>query len=436
MGKLTDVVIRNWIKAGERFEGRGDGEGLYLRFRKSDRAPRWLFRYQMAGQPRVLHLGSYASVSLADARKLAKEMRARVALGFDVAGEKKERKKEALDKISAGKRAITVAALADEYLSERIIGRWKHPNIVRGRIERDIKPNIGSLVLAEVRPSHIDAMLKSIVKRGAPTMATDVLRWVKRMFDYAVKRELMLVNPAAAFDPSDAGGKEEARKRWLTREELVLLFTAMRSAKGWTYENTLTVKLLLILCNRKSELIEAPISEFDLNAGIWRLPAERTKTGQAIDIPLPRQAVDLLAELTRLAGESAWLLPARKMQTRMVPHIDLNTINAAMAKSIRPLMKGCEPFTLHDLRRTARTHLEALGTPPHIAERCLNHKLRGVVGVYNRHDYFEERKRALQAWADLLTELEQQDGREKGGAKKGPMAEAFSLKVDRRMKFA
>lgn len=436
MGKLTDVAIRNWVRAGEHFEGKGDGDGLYIRYRKSDRAPRWLFRYQLAGQPRVLHLGSYTSVSLADARKLAKEMRARVALGFDVAGEKKERKQQALDKISAGKRAITVATLADEYLAERIIGRWKHPNIVRGRIERDIKPNIGSLVLAEVRPSHIDAMLKSIVKRGAPTMATDVLRWVKRMFDYAVKRELMLVNPAAAFDPSDAGGKEEARKRWLTSAELVELFTAMSTAKGWTYENTLTVKLLLILCNRKSELIEAPIKEFDLDAAVWHLPAARTKTGQAIDIPLPHQAVKLLLELTRLAGESAWLLPARKMQTRMVPHIDLNTINAAMAKSIRPLMKGCEPFTLHDLRRTARTHLEALGTPPHVAERCLNHKLKGVVGVYNRHDYFEERKRALQGWADLLTKLEHQGSRVASPSVKGPMAEAFALKVDRRSKFA
>jgi integrase len=406
MGKLSDVAIRNWIKAGERFEGRGDGDGLYLRYRKSDGGPRWIFRYQFAGKPRVLHLGSYSTLSLADARKVAKEMRARVALGFDVAAEKKERKRDAVERIEAERRALTVAQLADEYLAERIIGRWKHPNIVRSRIERDIKPNIGGLALGDVRPSHIDAMLKSVVKRGAPTVATDVLRWVKRMFDYAVKREMVAVNPAAAFDPSDAGGKEEARKRWLTQAELAQLFEAMREAKGWTYENSLVVKLLLMLGNRKSELIEAPIKEFDLDAAVWYLPAIRTKTGTALDIPLPRQAVDVLRELVRLAGQSAWLLPARKMQSRMIPHIDLNTVNAAMAKSIRPLMTGCEPFTLHDLRRTMRTHLEALGISPHVAERCLNHKLKGVVGIYNRHDYFEERKAALQAWADLLSKLE------------------------------
>lgn len=410
MGKLSDVAIRNWIKAGERFEGRGDGDGLYLRYRERDAAPRWLFRYQLAGQSRVLQLGSYTALSLADARKTAKEMRARVALGYDVAGEKKERKQEVVAKIEAERNKVTVAMLADEYLAERIIGRWKHPNIVRSRIERDIKPAIGSLALSEVRPSHVDALLKGIVKRGAPTMATDVLRWLKRMFDYAIKREMVETNPAAAFDPSDAGGKEEARDRWLTRAELMRLFAAMKATKGWTYENTLTVKLLLLLAVRKSELFAAPIKEFDLDAAVWHLPSDRTKTGQAIDIPLPRQAVAALGELVRLAGYSQWLLPARKMQTRMIPYIDPNTVGAAIAKHIRPLMgENCERFTVHDFRRTARTHLEALGTLPHIAERCLNHKLKGVVGIYNRHDYFEERKGALQAWADLLGELEAGD---------------------------
>jgi hypothetical protein len=227
MGLLSDIAIRGWIKAGERFDGRSDGDGLSLRFRKDDAVPRWVFRYRFAGKQRVLHLGSYVDLSLADARKVAKEMRARVALGFDVAMEKRERKREAIAKIDAARSLTTVAALADEYFAARILGRWKHPNIVRARIERDIKPNIGHLALAEVRPSHVDAMLKAIVARGAPTMATDVMRWVKRMFDYAVKREMMPHNPAAAFDPSDAGGKEESRTRWLTRTELAQLLAKM-----------------------------------------------------------------------------------------------------------------------------------------------------------------------------------------------------------------
>jgi integrase len=214
-------------------------------------------------------------------------------------------------------------------------------------------------------------------------------------------------NPASAFDPSDAGGKEEARTRWLSRDELAKLFAAMQKAKGWTHENTLTTKLLLMLAVRKSELVAARVEEFDLDDAVWHLPGERTKTGAAIDIPLSRQAVEVLRELVRLGTESKWLLPARKMQTRMIPHIDPNTLNAALRKSVAPLMKGCEPFSPHDFRRTARTHLEALGVQPHVAERCLNHKVKGIEGVYNRHDYFDERKAGLQAWSDLLSELEE-----------------------------
>ena len=94
------------------------------------------------------------------------------------------------------------------------------------------------------------------------------------------------------------------------------------------------------------------------------------------------------------------------MQHRMIPHIDLNTLNAALAKHIRPKLKDVENFTIHDFRRTARTHLAALGVEPFVAERCLNHKIKGVEGIYNRHDYFDERKDALCKWAKVLSALE------------------------------
>ena len=404
MGKLEDLQIRDWIKRGEHFDTRGDGEGLYLRFRDVDAVPSWIFRYRFAGKARKMNLGSYKSLSLADARRKVKELRARVALGFDPAGEKQERKREAVRKIDEAKLQMTMGQLADEYFAAQILGRWKHPNIVRSRIENDIKPNIGHLPIGDVKPLHIDAMLKEIVKRGAPTMANDVLRWVKRMFDYAVKRQMCQFNPAAPFGLADAGGKEESRDRWLTRQELAALFAAMRDARGWNTLNTHAVKLLLLLACRREELIAAPVAEFDLGGAVWHLPAERTKTGKAIDIPLPSQAVEILGALVSAGGGSAWLFPARKMQERMIPHIDLNTVGAALNKNIRPAMRkqGIADFTVHDFRRTARTHLAALGVSPYVAERCLNHAVKGVEGIYNRHDFFDERKEALQKWADLL----------------------------------
>lgn len=407
MGSLSDIQIRAWIKTGERFEGRADGDGLYLRFRKNDAVPTWRFRYRFDGRQRVMNLGSYAVVSLAEARRTTKELSARVALGYDVAGEKQERKRDAIAKIEAEKNAVTMAKLADEYFERVILGRWKHPNIVRSRIENDIKPNLGKMKVEDVKPRDIDAMLQAIIKRGAPTVANDVLRWSKRMFDFAIKRGMIEHNPARPFDIDDAGGAEKSRDRWLNREEIIQLFQAMRDVAGrFTIENHYAVRLLLLLAVRKEELVAATWSEFDLDKAVWCLPEERTKTSVAIDIPLPALAVETLRELQRMACGSAYVFPARKMQSRMIPHIDLNTLNAALSKHVKPLLKDIPNFTIHDFRRTARTHLAALGVDPHVAERCLNHKLKGVEGIYNRHAYFDERKAALNAWAGLLVQLE------------------------------
>ena len=107
MSELTDIQIKAWIKNDERFEQRGDGGGLFLSYRKEFAIPIWRFRYRFAGQRKVMLLGSYADLSLAEARRQAKELRARVALGYDVAAEKQERKAEAIAKIEAEKNAYT-----------------------------------------------------------------------------------------------------------------------------------------------------------------------------------------------------------------------------------------------------------------------------------------------------------------------------------------
>lgn len=406
MPKLTDMQIRAWIKSGERFEGRSDGNGLYLRFREVDKTPTWRFRYKLAGRSRAMLIGSYAELSLSKAREKAKELSARIALGYDVATEKQERKAQALAKLEAEKNAVRVSDLANEYYLRQILPRWKHPDILRRRIDKDINPCIGKMKVEDVKPRHIDNMLKGIVDRGAPTIATDVLRWTRRIFDYGIKRMLLESNPCSAFEVSDAGGKEIARDRWLTRDELIRFFQAMKVAKGLSRQNELTFKLLLALCVRKMELCAARWEEFDLDGAIWHLPEERSKNGDAIDIPLPQPAVEWLRELHTFSCNSAWVLPARKMQHRMIPHIQESTLPVALAK-VRAEMSDVPNFTIHDFRRTARTHLAVLGIDPVVAERCLNHRIKGVEGIYNRHQYFEERKAALAQWANLLTALEQ-----------------------------
>jgi integrase len=409
MAKLTDLQIRAWIKSSEHFAGRSDGGGLYLCFPENYSVPFWRLRYRFAGKQRSLVIGTYTELSLAKARAKAKEQSARVALGYDVAGEKQERKAEALRKMEEEKHALRVSELAAEYFERQILNRWKHPDILRRRIDKDINPAIGRLRIEEVKARDIDDMLQKIVQRGAPTVANDVLRWTRRIFDYGIRRHMLETNPTSAFEIDDAGGQEKSRERWLSREELARFLQAMPMTKGFSRQNELTMKLLLVFCCRKMELCGARWEEFDFNESVWRLPAERVKNGDAIDIPIPTVALEWLKELHQMSCNSQWVLPARKMQHRMIPHIQESTLPVALSK-VKCNLPDVPNFTIHDFRRTARSHLAALGIDPVVAERCLNHRIKGVEGIYNRYQYFDERKRALDLWANMLVSLEKDSG--------------------------
>ena len=405
MKALNDAVIRGWIRTNHRVQAHCDGRGLYLRYRPTDANPRWVFRYQLDGKPRTMHLGTFNGMGLADARRIAQALHNKIAQGIDVALEK--RALEAQRSIHSTRTCLpmTVSDLVDEFIARQVTGRLKHASVVQRRVDRNLKALLGHLPLTEVRPLDVDRMLIAIQARGASTMAHDALRWSKRIFAYALNREYIAVNPAAAFGICDIGGRRKPRDRWLSLPELRQLFLAMDTAVGWQREYRLAIALLLMLGTRKAELLGASKDEFDLDRGTWHLPAERTKTSAAIALPLPHQAVDALRELNQLAGDSPWLFPARTTAKWDAYHINVGTINAAMTKRLGPCLAGVRPFSLHDLRRTTRTHLEALGTAPAVAERCLNHRVRGISGIYNRHDYFQERQEALQRWADVLAQV-------------------------------
>ncbi|WP_314141009.1 integrase arm-type DNA-binding domain-containing protein [Buttiauxella noackiae] len=403
MPKLTDMQIRAWIKAGEHFEGRSDGNGLYLRYRETDKSPVWRFRYKLAGKARVMLIGSYTDLSLSKARDTAKELSARVALGYDVAGEKQERKSEALAKIESEKNASRFSDIAAEYYSRQIATTYKHPELFRSSLQKNIIPIIGNMKVEDVKPRHIDSVLQDVLERGSPTVANDVLRMMKRIFDFAVVRGVIEVNPAISFGSKDAGGKEEGRKRALSRDELIQFFKALRRGRGISRENELTFKILLALGVRKMELCAAEWAEFDLDAGVWCLPGARAKNGDDIDIPLPEPVIEWIKEIRLFAGDSRWLIPARKART--TAHVSRATLNMVLP-SVMKEMPDVELFSIHDLRRTMRTQMAAIGIDPVIAERCLNHRIAGIEGIYNRHQYFDERKIALAQWAALLVALE------------------------------
>lgn len=409
MSKLQDVDIRNIIKSGKRFERLPDGDGLFLCYRERFSKPQWRFRYKIAGKERVMALGPYPATTLANARKMARELRANILLGNDPQADKRAKKRAVIAAIED--EGWTVSRLADNYAKKYITGRKdpiKHPEIPLARINRDIKPSIGKHLVKELKPTHVEAMLKGITDRGAPSIANNTLRLITKILNYGMKLELIDQNVAALFEITDAGGTSKSRSRILKQDELCKFFRAITITPGMSRQNHLTFKLLLLTCVRKTELIQACISEFDLEEKVWYLPETRSKTGDAIDIPLSDSAIYAIKELIVMACGSKYLFPARKVQDRMLPYISDSTLNVALAK-IWKHMPGAEKFTVHDLRRSSRTLLSELGVDRIVAEKCLNHKIKGVEGTYDRHGYFDERREALDKLARTINACEYSD---------------------------
>jgi integrase len=399
MGKLTAVQIKSLVKQAPKKHA--DGGGLYFCVRKAG-SPYWMLRYSIDGKRREATLGQYPQMSLASAREIAVLTKQGIRSGTDPI---QERTKLALPELE------TVEQLFQDWYDTDLSQRLKHPNIPLRIYRKEIHPAIGTYRVPEVTPREIRAVLQKIQSSHRPSIANDALLYMKQLFRHGIKLDLCQSNPAAPFTVSDAGGIETSRDRTLTLEEVQHAFRVFRdNINSFGRDNYLACCLFLVLGVRKSELCEARWDEIHLDSGVWDLPQERSKTGAAISIPLPSQAIEWLRILHGHACGSPYVFPARRASKR--PHMGPDTLNRAISKlfgrepgrKVQPpnRMGGLQHFTIHDLRRTFRSLAAAEGVPSHVAERCLNHKLKGVEGIYDRYDYFGERKVAHQRIANLL----------------------------------
>ncbi|MGB9332078.1 MAG: integrase arm-type DNA-binding domain-containing protein [Steroidobacteraceae bacterium] len=378
-----------------------DGGGLYFRKQTTDGAA-WTLRYRFAGENVWLALGNFPDMPLADARAEARKARVLLDKGQDPRAVRRATAANA-----RGRDAFR--ELAEDWYRVEILGRkLKHPEVPRRHLDKYLLPEFGSTAAADVHAADIARLLDKVSAR-APTAANDLLRFASRIFAFGVRRRVVTGNPASDFTPRlDAGGTERPRQRALSGDELAALFEAIRKTPTFGGDNLLAIKLLLALCVRKGELLGARWAEFNLEGEsvavpVWHLPASRTKTGEARDIPMVPEVVEWLNALKVLASGSEYVFPQRRRDHRQrVPHVGLDTLNVALTR----VKHGLKPFTLHDLRRTARTHLAALGIRREVAERCLGHKIRGVEGTYDTHDYYDERREALEQWTNVLIDAE------------------------------
>lgn len=403
--QLSDPEIKAWIKNNIRFEAKADGGGLYLRYRSNDSCPVFFFRFKIAGVSNKIVLGKYPSLTLARARVDGRKHRATIDAGANPAIIKRDDKAKDAAKALADKTASTVGQLVDEFFTCKINGRCKTAHDMRLRVDKYLIPAIGKLKIEDVRPTHISNLLNSIVGSGAPTTASYILSFSKQLFNQAIKNHTILYSPVAAFNKSDAGGTRPPKKRFLTEYELIELFKAMSAADKFTRQHYLITKLLLLIGCRKGELFKAKRSDFDLIKAEWVMSPEN-KTESALTIPLSTQVIEVITELM-LFQVNEYLLPTHRTTIAKAGHVSDSYLNKPVQKMVYPLMADVPPFTIHDLRRTMRTHLTgSMGVDRFVAERCLNHRIAGMEGVYDGGDYLPERRVALTKWAEFLTACE------------------------------
>jgi integrase len=362
--------------------------GLYLVIQPSG-SRSWAVRYRHNGTPRKYTIGSFPAINLKGARDLAAKVMRAVAEGRDPGREKKQERSIKPDTVDAVARQFVelhchranrprTARETQRLLDLHVLPRW------RGRLVRDI-----------TRRDVLD-LLDRVVDAGKPIAANRTHAAIRKLFNWAVGRDVIASSPCAGVKPPTP---EQSRDRVLSDDELCNVWRAANQLSG---PFGALVKLLILTGQRRDEVARVTWIEVDLNARLWTLPKDRTKNGQPHDIPLSKPATAILASLPRI-GDTFVLTTDGKAAS--------SNYSANKRQLDAFLPADMPPWWLHDLRRTAASGMARLGVNLPVIEKVLNHSsgsFRGIVGVYQRHNFSDEKRQALERWgthvADLVSE--------------------------------
>jgi integrase len=356
----------------------------------------FIYFYTFAGRKRRMTLGKYPECSLKKARTLHREALAILVDKKDPGAEKKKEKIDIRD-------ASTVEGLIEEYIE-----KWAKPNKRSWKVDlqslnRDVMPYWGKRKANDISRRDVILLLDGIKDRGAPVQANRVLSCIKTMFNFAIQRDIVSSNPCIGIKQV----KEKQCDRVLSEEEIRVLWPALSQHTNqdnplhtihMSIETKLALKIQLVTGQRKGEIISAEWDELDLISGWWTIPAGKAKNNQTHRVPLSSLAIELLAVVKKLSKNSRYLFPAKRKTT----HITDGSVDKAVNRST---FDGVRPWTPHDLRRTAASHMTSIGIQRLIVSKILNHSEKSVTAIYDQYSYDNEKRSALELWAGKLKEI-------------------------------
>ena len=412
--RFTDADIRN-LKTDKRLQDQLEGDGFGIRVYGTG-AKVFFYAYTFDGKRRFLNLGAYDPKfetigldgkkigSLAYHRQKYVEAKNKLNKGIDPLLEKDMEKAER-------KRTPFVSDFIDEFIksyAKKKTRGWKET-------ERALK---AELLLAwknrkmnDIKRRDLTLLLDDIADRGAPVMANRLLAYTRKMFSYAVQRDVIEINP---FSGMERPNTEKSRERFLTEQEIKTLWENLPSAvMSDPIRNAL--KLILITGQRPGEVIGLHRREIDEAGRWWTIPEQRSKNKLAHKVYLTDLAQEIIGEKDGYIFESPQRTEVIGNAEPIPSSYEVRTMTYCIKKSLPhtpesqvvDILKVAH-FTPHDLRRTVTTCMASMGIAGDVIDRVQNHiseQKKGVRHVYDRYDYAKEKQQALEAWSRKLTSI-------------------------------
>jgi integrase len=383
MAKLTARTVEAIKPATERREI-PDAllPGLYLVVQPSG-AKSFAVRYRHGGRPRKHTLGPFPRLDLKTARELGGKALRTAAEGNDPASEKERARSDSVESVV-------------EQFVERHINRNYRPKSAK-EVERSLRVHILAAwrgrAIGSITRRDIREVLDKIVDGGAPIMANRVHSIARKLFNWAVENDIIAVSPIAGIkQPTE----EKPRDRVLSDDELRLVWQAA-DKMGPPFGSM--VQLLILAGQRRGEIANMTWQEIDADNRLLSLPRERVKNDRAHDIPLSPQAIAVIEQVPRIGERFVFTMDG---------HRPINGFGRNKDRLDALLPREMPPWVLHDIRRTVASGMARLGISLPVIERVLNHvsgSFAGIVGVYQRHDFANAKREALEAWGEHIGKL-------------------------------
>jgi integrase len=389
--RFTDKFILN-LKPKTKEYWKREGMGFSIRILPSGEKI-WYYIYTFEGRKRFMRLGegNYPDVSLSSAREFFDIAKVKVKNGIDPLDEKQTAETERI-------RTPTIAKFIEEYI-ERYAKKHKRSWRDDERaLKTEIEPRWGRKKITDIRRRDLVVILDKIIERGSPIMANRLLAYTRKMFSFAVERDVIEINP---FLGMKAPSPKVERERNLSENEIKILWGNLETAR--ISDNVKrALKLIIVTGQRPGEVVG--MHNREIEGRWWTIPAERSKNKQAHRVYLTDTAIALIGE------NHSYVFPSPVNEGKP---LEIRTLSNAIKKNLPHTLEskvedklGIPYFIPHDLRRTAASRMAESGISGDLIERIQNHvQKKGVAHIYNRYDYDKEKQTALEAWERKLKSI-------------------------------